>query len=375
MREPYKLLAERLQTYATFLRRDVAGVQDDAKQAIVGDPLGRAALLEDLQHEYIAYTPEELIAIGEREFAWCEGEMQKVAQELGCENWLAALEKVKQLHEPPGNQPVYIRGLAETAIAFLEKENLLTIPPLAKETWRMEMMSPERQLVNPFFTGGESISVSFPTDGMSHEQKRMSLRGNNRHFAWATVHHELIPGHHMQQFMNARYRPYRQAFLTPFWLEGWALYWEMLLWDKQFYRGPEDRVGMLFWRSHRAARIIFSLKFHLEQMSPEECVEMLVQRVGHERANAEAEVRRSVQGEYPPLYQAAYLLGGLQLRTLHRELVASGKMTDRAFHDAVLHENMLPIEFLRLKLTQTSPPRAFQASWRFYPELSKPREP
>ena len=26
---------------------------------------------------------------------------------------------------------------------------------------------------------------------------------------------------------------------------------------------PEDRVGMLFWRMHRAARILFSLNFHL----------------------------------------------------------------------------------------------------------------
>ena len=60
------------------------------------------------------------------------------------------------------------------------------------------MMSPERQLVAPFFLGGETILVSYPTDGMTHEQKLMSLRGNNKHFARATVHHELIPGHHLQ---------------------------------------------------------------------------------------------------------------------------------------------------------------------------------
>ena len=366
MEKPQQQLSEHLQQYAAFLRKELAGVRDDSEHAIVGDPLGREALLQNLAAEYIAYSPEELIEIGEREFAWCEAEMKKVAEELGYDTWLQALEKIKSLHESPGQQPVYIRELAEIAIQFLENERLITIPPLAKETWRMEMMTPERQLINPFFTGGETITVSFPTSGMSHEQKLMSLRGNNRHFAWATVHHELIPGHHLQQFMNARHRPYRKAFLTPFWLEGWALYWEMLLWDKKFYRGPEDRVGMLFWRSHRAARIIFSLKFHLEQMTPEECVEMLVNRVGHERANAEAEVRRSVQGDYPPLYQAAYMLGGLQLRTLHREIVDSGKMTNRDFHDAVLKENMLPIELLRAKFRNEPPPRNFQASWRFY---------
>ena len=41
---------------------------------------------------------------------------------------------------------------------------------------------------------------------------------------------------------------------------------------------------------------------------------------------AEGEVRRSFNGSYPPLYQMAYMTGGLQLRALHHELVDSGKI-------------------------------------------------
>src|SRR5512147_1400900 len=110
----------------------------------------------------------------------------------------------------------------------------------------------------------------------------------------------------------------------------------MLLWDNQFAPTPEDRMGMLFWSSHRAARIIFSLRFHLGTMTPQEAVDFLVNRVGHERANAEAEVRRSFNGTYSPLYQAAYMLGGLQIRALREELVRGGRMTDKQFHDAIL---------------------------------------
>ena len=99
---------------------------------------------------------------------------------------------------------------------------------------------------------------------------------------------------------------------------------------------------MLFWRSHRCARIIFSLNFHLEKMTPQECIDFLVNRVGHELDNATAEVRRSFTGDYSPLYQAAYMLGGLQFRALHKELVDSGKMTNREFHDAILKLNRIP---------------------------------
>jgi len=230
----------------------------------------------------------------------------------------------------------------------------------------MEMMTPERQLVSPFFLGGETIQVSYPTNTMGHEAKMMSMRGNNIHFSRATVFHELIPGHHLQGFMAARYRSYRQIFGTPFWTEGGALYWEMLLWDMNFAKSPENRIGMLFWRMHRSARIIFSLSFHLEKMTPQECIDLLVKKVGHELDNATAEVRRSFGGGYGPLYQCSYLLGGLQLRALHRELVDSGKMTNRAFHDAVLKENRIPIEMVRASLTKQKLTRDFVSSWKFY---------
>ena len=170
----------------------------------------------------------------------------------------------------------------------------------------------------------------------------------------------------MQYYSLARYRPYRELFTSPFWMEGWALYWEMALWDMGFAQSPEDRVGMLFWRKHRAARIIFSLNYQSGKWTAEECVKYLIDRVGHEPSAAAAEVRRSIMGGYGPLYQAGYMLGGLQLRSLQREVVQTGKMTNREFHDAVLRENYIPFELLRAKMLD-HPLSANQVpTWRFY---------
>jgi uncharacterized protein (DUF885 family) len=176
----------------------------------------------------------------------------------------------------------------------------------------------------------------------------------------------MIPGHHLQFHMFARYKPYRQMFDTPFWIEGWALYWEMILWDRGFPSTPENKIGMLFWRMHRCARIIFSIKFHLGQMTPQECIDMLVDMVGHERATAEGEVRRSFNGDYSPLYQAGYMLGALQIYSLRKEQVNSGKMGEKQFHDRVLRENMMPIEFLRALMEEKDVGPDFKSSWRFY---------
>ncbi len=230
------------------------------------------------------------------------------------------------------------------------------------------MLSPERQKTAPFFLGGEVVQVAFPTDGMTHDQKLMSLRANNVPFSRAVVHHELIPGHHLQGFMTARYNTQRRAFSTPFWGEGWALYWEMLLWDLGFPETPEDRIGMLFWRTHRAARIIFSLKFHLGEMTADEAIDFLVDGVGHERASATAEVRRSFNGSYPPLYQAAYMIGGLQLLALHEEIVGTGQMTERDFHDGILKGGSMPIEMHRARMTAVAPAWEFTPKWKFASE-------
>jgi hypothetical protein len=401
--EPYKSLDQSLNTYAVFISEKIVGIRPEGGQTqptgptrgggsgpsggpsgqgfqrpsanarpgdtsdIVGDPIGREALLSELRSEMIPYTPEEIIAIGEKEMAWCENEMKKASRELGYgDDWHKALEHVKNLYVEPGKQPEMIRELALEAIKFVEDNNLVTVPELAKETWRMEMMTPERQLVSPFFLGGEVIQVSFPTNTMAHEQKMMSMRGNNIHFARATVFHELIPGHHLQGFMSARNKPYRAIFGTPFWTEGNALYWELLFWDLGFAKTPENRIGMLFWRMHRCARIIFSLSFHLEKMTPEECIDLLVNKVGHERDNATAEVRRSFDGSYGPLYQIAYLIGGLQQYAMHKELVDSGKMTNKAFNDALLKENRIPIEMLRAAITNQKLTRDFVTNWKFY---------
>ncbi|MEK6288990.1 MAG: DUF885 family protein [Acidobacteriota bacterium] len=365
--EPYKSVDQSLEKYAAFLREKVLGLKPGDTTEIIGDPIGREALMSELSFEMIPYTPEELVAIANKEYAWCEAEMKRASRELGYgDDWMKALEYVKTLYVEPGKQPDLIRELALEAIRFVDDHDLVTVPQLARDTWRMEMMTPERQLVSPFFLGGETIQVSYPTNTMGHEAKMMSMRGNNIHFSRATVFHELIPGHHLQGFMAARYRTYRQLFSTPFWTEGGALYWEMLLWDMNFAKSPENRIGMLFWRMHRSARIIFSLSFHLEKMTPQECIDLLVKRVGHEVDNATAEVRRSFGGAYGPLYQCAYLLGGLQVRALRRELVDSGKMTNRAFHDAVLKENRIPIEMVRASLTKQKLTGDFVSSWKFY---------
>jgi uncharacterized protein (DUF885 family) len=363
----YQGVDKALKSYVTLLRGTAQpmAAQPDGSD-IVGAPIGRDALMVELEGEMVDDTPEELIARAEKEYAWCETELKKASREMGYgDDWKKALEKVKNDHVPAGDQPYLIRDLINQSLDFIGQKNLITIPEVARETLRMEMMSPERQLVNPFFTGGQLISVSYPTDTMTQEEKEESMRGNNNHFSRATVFHELLPGHNLQWFMAARVNGYRGMFNTPFWGEGWACYWELFMYQEGFPRSPEDRIGMLFWRLHRCARIIFSLNFHLGKWTPKQCIDLLVDGVGHEQENAVAEVRRSFGGGYSPLYQCAYLVGALQLMDLHKELVDSGKMTDAQFHDAIIAGNSMPIAMVKAGLIKDKLTPDYKPNWKF----------
>jgi uncharacterized protein (DUF885 family) len=375
VKEPHDSAAKALTDYAKYLREEIAGVKkkegvaDDGKddQPLLGKSVGAEQLQHYLDHEFIPYTPQELIALAEREFAWCEEQMKLAAQEMKLgDDWKKALQRVKLQHMKPGEQEAFVRAEARRAIAFVKEHQLVTVPADCEEWWGTQMLPLSAQRVTPYAAyGGHDILVAYANENMNHDDKMMSMRGNNRSFTRNVVPHELIPGHHLQLYMAARERPYRQLFRTPFFVEGWALYWEMHLYDLKYQTTPEDRIGALFWRMHRCARIIVTLKFHLGEMKPEEMVKFLTDRVGHEKFGATSEVRRFIKGDYAPLYQCGYMLGGLQLIALHKELVDSGKMTEQQFHDAILKFGPIPVELIRASLLQQPLTPDYRTQWKF----------
>lgn len=367
MKSPFEETDKALEDYAKFLREELAGLKGKPEDPLLGEALGAKGLTRDLALEFLPYSAAELLAVGEREFAWCEARMKEAASAMNLgDDWRGALAKVKGIHAAPGKQDDFIAEQAAEAIAFVKQRDLVTVPALCEETWRISMISTETQKVMPYVAyDGMNMLVAFARDDMNQADKLMSMRGNNRHFTRLTTAHELIPGHHLQAYFAQRFRPYRSLFWTPFFVEGWALYWEMVLWDQGYARSPEDQVGMLFWRMHRAARIIVTLKFHLGQMTPAQMVDFLVERVGHERLGATSEVRRFIGGDYSPLYQCGYMVGGLQLRALAKEMTAGGAMTVKQFNDAVLKLGPIPIELIRASLRQLPLTRETRPQWRF----------
>jgi uncharacterized protein (DUF885 family) len=374
LKKPYEEADKALEDYIKVLRENAAGIKGKDDDPLVGQPVGEAAVASAIRREFLPYDAQALLSLGEKEMAWCENAMKSEARAMGCgDDWKSALTRIKADFVAPGAQDSLIRETALKAIRFCKDHNLVTIPPLCEETWHLTMMPPETLKTIPYAAyNGQAMMIAYARDDMNHEDKLMTMRGNNRHFMRTVTPHELIPGHHLQRFQAARNQPHRALFSTPFYVEGWALYGERRFRDLGWATTPEDRLGMLFWRINRAARVVVALQFHLGKISPPDMVDFLVNRVGHERLGATAEVRRFIGDGFPPLYPAAYTLGALQLEALHHELVGSGKMTDQAFHDAVLSEGAIPLELIRARLLNLPLTRDTRSTWRFAGEAGYP---
>jgi hypothetical protein len=139
--EPYPKLQKALQDLIDTIKKVCLGLKTDDEDTIVGEPIGRVGILEALDTELIPYTPEELITIGRKEYAWCESEVEKAANALGFQHWRSALEHVKNLYVDPGKQPSLVRDLTKEATEYVKDHDSVTVPPVCAETIRTFMMS------------------------------------------------------------------------------------------------------------------------------------------------------------------------------------------------------------------------------------------
>jgi uncharacterized protein (DUF885 family) len=59
------------------------------------------------------------------------------------------------------------------------------------------------------------------------------------------------------------------------------------------------------------------------------------------------------------------MIGAKEFYALRTELVTSGKMKEKDFHDTILQGGPIPVELVRALLTNQTLTRDFKTNWRF----------
>ncbi len=352
LNEASKEAAEALQDWIKFLQERVS------PQARGNFAIGQELFEELLREDHLLdYTTEELLETGWRLFEETKEQMEQVAGEIDpAKSVEEILEEAKSDH--PGAEDlldVYREEMAK-ARKFVLDHDIVTIP--AGESLKIEPTPPFLCGVIPYAAymppgplekKQEGIFLVTPVDPNSPEKEQEEkLKGHSCVKLPVTALHEAYPGHHLQlTYANTVGTLPRKlgAFVSTLFCEGWAFYCEELMEQLGYIDKPIQRLGRLSDQLWRAARIILDVSLHTGKMTVEEGIDFLVERVGLERSNAQAEVRRYTLSPTQPM---SYLIGKLEIVKIIDEYKQQHPTASlREVHDAILSCGSLPPRLMR----------------------------
>ena len=314
------------------------------------------------ERESLAHDTRSLRDLGRAEFERLDREMREVSREAtGSDDWRAALEQGNADH-PPTEEEMR-RAYAdwtERARAFLAERGLVTLP--AGESCDV---SPSPVFMRPvlgvaFYIAPPAFSesmaghyfVPYAPDGAPPDEIQKRLASNSYGSIPSTSVHEAYPGHHWQlAWSKTQASPIRNVLGTPYFVEGWALYAERVMREQGFFTEPMQVLYHLEATIFRAARIIVDTSLHIGEMSFDDAVAFMTDKIAMPEPTARAEVGRYC---WWPTQASSYLTGCLEILEMRKRFLARHGQADRApadvdvavlraFHDRLAGSGRLPL--------------------------------
>ena len=171
---------------------------------------------------------------------------------------------------------------------------------------------------------------------------------------WTLTAHEARPGHELQfsSMIETGVSIARAVFaFNSANVEGWALYAEAIT---KPYEPLDGQLVSLQARMLRAARMFLDPMLNLGRITPEQAKNLLLDDVVVDEAWAQTEVERYTFRS--PGQATAYYYGYMNLQALRTqtELALKDKFDQKAYHDFVLSQGLLPPELLKRQSWRSS---------------------
>ena len=168
--------------------------------------------------------------------------------------------------------------------------------------------------------------------------------------AASTTYHEAVPGHHFQLALEMELEGLPLFRTLGFWpqgtayVEGWALYAELVADEAGLFRNEGERFGMLDGQALRAVRLVVDTGLHAFGWSREKAFQAMV-AAGIHPTDASSETDRYIAW---PGQALAYLMGRREIQRLRRERERreGSAFNIRQFHEDVLRHGKLPLAIL-----------------------------
>ena len=164
----------------------------------------------------------------------------------------------------------------------------------------------------------------------------------------ALCYHEGIPGHHMQIALAQELKSvpkFRRHGGNTAYIEGWALYSELVPKQMGLYQDPYSDFGRLSMEIFRAARLVVDVGIHNKHWSREQAIDYFIQNTANTKIDCENEIERYFIW---PGQATGYKIGMLKILELRAKAqnALGDKFDIRQFHDVILMNGAVPLTVL-----------------------------
>ncbi|MBN8694927.1 MAG: DUF885 domain-containing protein [Bacteroidetes bacterium] len=164
----------------------------------------------------------------------------------------------------------------------------------------------------------------------------------------ALAYHEGIPGHHMQIAIAQELQSvpkFRKFGGNTAYVEGWALYSELVPKELGFYSDPYSDFGRLAMELFRAARLVVDTGIHRKKWSREKALAYFNENTPNPEGDNKKEIERYIVW---PSQATGYKIGMIKILELRENAKKklAGKFDIREFHDVVLTSGPVPMNVL-----------------------------
>ncbi|MFP5378248.1 MAG: DUF885 domain-containing protein [Vicinamibacteria bacterium] len=302
-------------------------------------------------HTTTTLTPQEIHDIGLAEVARIRGEMDTVMAEAGFTGGFDAFIRFLR------TDPRFYHQTAEALLAEYRDVAKRADPGLASLFGRLPRtpygvaeipaeIAPSQTTAyyEPGALGAGRAAHMYANTYMLSMRPRWEME--------ALTLHEAVPGHHLQIALAQELEglpDFRLHSSYTAFVEGWALYAELLGEDMGFYRDPYSKFGQLTYQMWRAVRLVVDTGMHALGWSRQQAIDYFAANAPKTEQDIIVEIDRYIVW---PGQALGYKIGELKIRELRataRRLLGN-RFDIRGFHDEVLGQGAVPLDVLEARI-------------------------
>ena len=350
----YATLAGQLREYNDWVRAEVLPrARSDYRLP--------SALYEDaLRNWGVDASPEELIEHATKGYLDIRNEMEALAPQIAAakgwdtRDYREVIARLKAEGPIAGDKLLdHYHAVLRDLEEIIVREDILSLPDreagirIATAAETAALPAPHLEVPRMIGNTGEFPSFVLPKLEQNEDGSWVQTDDTYAAGSWTLTAHEARPGHEMQfsSIIESGVSIARAIFaFNSANIEGWGLYAEAIM---RPYLPLEAQMISLQYRLMRAGRMFLDPMLNLGMITPEEAKDLIRKDMVIGESWAQIEVERytfRMPGQATAYYYGYSKMQSLRAQT---ELKLRDKFDQRAFHDFILAQGMLPPRILK----------------------------